>query len=134
MNLLTTIQTLRDLEGKGSKGPWYQVGPLSDEESSTPGGVGVKLYAHPVSDDEDGELIVDAFESQRDVKDCALIAEMRTALPQLLDALTEAIEALEYYGTADHYEKRITFTGERQEGVLTERGNKAKAFLKKWGS
>lgn len=46
--------------------------------------------------------------------------------------IAEQREALGYYAHEEHYEKRLTMTGVRPEGVLVEGGAKARDVLAKW--
>lgn len=85
MTLTELLSKIRQLDAAATNGPWYQVGPLTDEESGKPGGVGVKLIAHPVEEDETGELVVDAFQSRKEERDAEFIALARTALPLLAE-------------------------------------------------
>lgn len=92
MTLDQLIDEVLALDEKATNGPWYQVGPFTDEESSKPGGVGAKLYAEPIDEDETGELIVNNFESRREEKDVALIAHYRTSAPELARQCRKLLE------------------------------------------
>lgn len=59
----------------------------------------------------------------------------QTAVTNVIEysAYQKAIEALKFYAHPEHYEERITLSGARQPGVLTEGGDKARATLKDLG-
>ncbi len=50
---------------------------------------------------------------------------------QLQSQLSLCVQALEFYAHPDHYEERVTLSGTRKPGVLTEGGEKARACLAK---
>lgn len=65
----------------------------------------------------------------RHVED-AYVRGLKEGQDQSAKRIFELEQALEYYAHPDHYEKRITFGGERPPGVLTEGGKKARKILK----
>jgi len=58
------------------------------------------------------------------------IYEDSQELIKLKYLLAKAKEMASFYASPDVYTPFVTFAGERQPGVLTEQGRKARAFLK----
>jgi hypothetical protein len=82
----TVLARLGRLEREATKGPWYKVGPLTEEEAGRAGGEPATIEHAWTDDDVAGTVDVLDCPSEDDLE---LISEARNALPALL-AVVEA--------------------------------------------
>ncbi len=98
-NGMTLTEFLNGIRGRvatATKGPWYLVGSLTDEESGAPGGTIAKVVAHQMLDD--GEhcktFIICEPDTCKD-SDAALIASSPTDLALAVEVISQMRDALE---------------------------------------
>lgn len=137
MNLPALIERLRELEGKATKGPW---------ENCYYGGQCRKDHQHNVKDChyelfkvEKEEIVSGAGKFELigwndygpilSKENALFIAQSRNALPDLLDALSEAVSLLEFYSKGGH--PAMDMVEHKELGFFT--GKRANEFLKRWG-
>lgn len=118
MSLLQAIQQLRELEAKATPAPWVKSYVVDLDADICKDVIGFDIAAY-----EDGPLICSLEEDNRS-NNQMLIEEARNALPQLLTALTEAIEVIKLCEDPLPHGTWACECGHKE----------AKAFLAKWGA
>jgi hypothetical protein len=114
MNLPTLIARLTELEGKATPGKWVAESWCSDFDSNSWAAVGPK---HTQRDEED-ELDPSSEAAIKAEMDAQLIAEMRSALPLLLEALAIQREALEFIAAPGALQTRDDWQMKRARKAL----------------